>query len=91
MQTEIAWRRFVFPSPLVGEGGLARSAKTVEGVLDGALLVPSWNTPHPTELRSATFSPMFGLGTSRTDVRGHREQFCMLSRQDIEVDGFYFL
>ncbi|RWO87643.1 hypothetical protein [Mesorhizobium sp.] len=35
---------------------VARSAKTVEGVLAEALLVPSWNTPHPTSLREATFS-----------------------------------
>ncbi|WP_287290347.1 hypothetical protein, partial [Mesorhizobium sp.] len=27
-----------------------------QGVLAGVLLVPSWNTPHPTSLREATVS-----------------------------------
>ena len=34
---------------------------------------------------------MFGPETLRTSVRGHREQFAILSREAIEVDGFHFL
>lgn len=34
---------------------------------------------------------MFGPETSRTSVRGHREQFAILSREAIEIDGFHFL
>ncbi|WP_206535304.1 hypothetical protein, partial [Mesorhizobium sp. M7A.F.Ca.US.011.01.1.1] len=36
-------------------------------------------------------SPLFGPETSRTGVRGHREQFCHLSSAEVEVDCFYFL
>ncbi|MER9708194.1 hypothetical protein NKJ10_29005, partial [Mesorhizobium sp. M0204] len=36
-------------------------------------------------------SPLFGPGTSRTAVRGHREQFAILSLAYIEVDGLDFL
>ncbi|QPC94624.1 hypothetical protein GA829_30715 [Mesorhizobium sp. INR15] len=43
-------------SPLVGEGGLARSAKTDEGCWTERDVSASWNTPHPTSLREATFS-----------------------------------
>ncbi|MER9055468.1 hypothetical protein, partial [Mesorhizobium sp. M0910] len=34
---------------------------------------------------------VFGPGTSRTGVRGHREQFAILSLACIEVDGLDFL
>ncbi|RUW18194.1 hypothetical protein EOA38_36240, partial [Mesorhizobium sp. M1E.F.Ca.ET.041.01.1.1] len=51
---------------------------------------------HPSSVSALRADPpsptrVFGPGTSRTGVRGHREQFCMLSGEGIEVDGFYFL
>ncbi len=44
-----------FPSPLVGEGGSARSAETDEGCSRERQRLILSNTPHPTELRSAIF------------------------------------
>ena len=44
-----------------------------------------------TPLMPPTTVPIFGPETSRTSVRGHREQFAILSREAIEVDGFHFL
>ncbi|WP_210213202.1 hypothetical protein, partial [Mesorhizobium sp. M1E.F.Ca.ET.063.01.1.1] len=51
---------------------------------------------HPSSVSALRADPpsptrVFGPGTSRTGVRRHREQFCMLSGEGIEVDGFYFL
>ncbi|WP_210164209.1 hypothetical protein, partial [Mesorhizobium sp. LSJC280B00] len=61
-----AWRNcfsffFAFPSPLVGEGGSARSAEPDEGCWKKRDVGVPWNTPHPTELRSATFSHKEGF------------------------------
>ncbi|MES0196128.1 hypothetical protein, partial [Mesorhizobium sp. M0011] len=42
------------------------------------------------EASKLLISPLFGPETSRTGVRGHREQFCHLSSAEVEVDCFYF-
>src|SRR3954454_11035872 len=34
---------------------------------------------------------VYGPGTSRTGVRRHREQFCILSPSGCEIEGFDFL
>ncbi|WP_254633810.1 pitrilysin family protein [Mesorhizobium sp. GbtcB19] len=49
-----------FPSPLVGEGGSARSAETDEGWSRERNVSLRWNTPHPSP--SATPSPTRGEG-----------------------------
>ncbi len=46
----------LLPSPPVGEGGSARSAETDEGCWKKRQRRDPSSTPHPTELRSATFS-----------------------------------
>ena len=49
-----------FPSPLVGEGGSARSAETDEGCSRERNVSLRWNTPHPSP--SATPTPTRGEG-----------------------------
>ncbi|RUU29889.1 insulinase family protein [Mesorhizobium sp. M6A.T.Cr.TU.017.01.1.1] len=55
-----------FPSPLVGEGGLARSAKTDEGCWKKLQRCDPSSTPHPSP--SATPSPTRGEGKARRAV-----------------------
>ncbi|MES0154190.1 hypothetical protein NKJ81_11415, partial [Mesorhizobium sp. M0018] len=54
-------------------------------------LSPIFNGARLEQKSKLPISPLFGPETSRTGVRGHREQCSMLSLDEVEVDGLDFL